>query len=230
MTMAIQPYFQNYYKVFNKHRFMKPDKKNNKNDALNKSDLNIIIDAIFNLIKSQYKDYQFWNNKKIVLQFEQYIAKCCEFCWIMVLNTPQLYFYPRLFTQKDADKAKSQYDENVKYIYSQTFKFDFDDNESDILAGDGDAETIEAAESDKKKKKRKKKDKKNKKKIDDDNDAVIEEEIIHKIVKEQTFNPFSSTKFDDKYYDYLNLTTLQHCILNPELGRAPCMDSLIYSS
>eukprot|EP01083_Nonionella_stella_P065759 172535_1 len=196
MAMVINPYFQNYYMIFSRHRYIRDDGKNNVNGELMECDMNKIIDQIYAFIHKVYAQYAFWNNKSIAKRFEVFIAKACELCWIMVLNTPQLYFYPRLFTLND-EIAKQQYDERVEYIYDQRL------TPKDPLKGsadasdvpkDGDKETAPVV----KKKKKKKKRKKNKGKGKD------EEDVMDGIVKEHGFDVFKCKLFNDRYHDCLN--------------------------
>ena len=76
MAMVINPYFQNYYKIFSRHRYMRADENIDKK-TLEESKLNLIIDFILDYIQQQpqYKNYSFWKRKIYVKQYALFIAK-----------------------------------------------------------------------------------------------------------------------------------------------------------
>lgn len=104
MYMVTRPYFQNHYKKFSKHQFMQGVKEKD-------NDMDAVIDEIYEAVKAHYPDYGFWKKKSYEKRIKKYIGQTCELCWIMVLNTPQLYFYPPVFSKEDGDTSKKLHDE-----------------------------------------------------------------------------------------------------------------------
>ena len=211
MAMVINPYFQNYYKIFSRNKYQKKDKKNRQ--KLEEAAMNTIINMILKYIQKQYKYYKFWEKTAIFRQFEIYVAKACELCWIMVLNAPQLYFYPRIFSETDKGAAKSKYTENIDFIYKQNVienapKSDSKEADSEKAA----AGVQDMGKDEEPKKEQKKSGKKKKKKKKKDDDEKNEEEEMDLITKEHDFHPqfskeYSEGKYDDDFHECLNETT-----------------------
>ena len=202
MRMVLTPYFQAYYSIFSRNEWMKDDGKNNKNGELAAGDMNKVIEAIYAFIRDRFNDYNFWDNKSISKQFRMFIGKACELCWIMVLNTPQLYLYPRIFSAEDVDggHAKRDYDDNVDRIYNRSSL----QEQGDALKSEKSEDIGNLEENEEPKKTKKKKKKKKKKGMEDEDDDKDEEEEMDAIVKGHGQSPFGTAVFTDKYHDCLN--------------------------
>lgn len=98
---------------------MKDDGTNNVNGELAAGDMNGVIRAIYALIERQYKEHHFWSKQSVSNRLQMFVAKSCELCWVMVLSTPQLYLYPRIFSCNDGGTAQSTFDANMTAIYPQ---------------------------------------------------------------------------------------------------------------
>eukprot|EP00483_Globobulimina_turgida_P009782 UN09801 len=86
--------------------------------GINVYDKNKVIDDIFVSIcgENKYKNWRFLGNK-FEKGMKDYIFKCCEICWIMILTKPELTFYPSSF------RMFVEHEEN-EYFYNEKDKHD----------------------------------------------------------------------------------------------------------